>query len=170
MEVTNAIELEKMIEKEEAFWLEYPEDGILAYTQRYMGTISAPMNLRQFPFDVQTIPIQFESFHWKFEDCELFRLSEHAIRTFKDGTAAPNLNSAIRLSEWTIESIHTDEDVFHYAFEDRQYSRIDVSINMKRKYGFYVWKLMSVLLLIVVMCWIVFCSLRRVFLIVHPLL
>lgn len=72
VEVTNGIELSKETPEEvrlgqcyctarpiltphidvsqEAFWLEFPEHGILAYTQRCLGSIAVPLDLHNFPF------------------------------------------------------------------------------------------------------------------------
>ena len=159
VEVTNAIELEKMIEKDEAFWLEYPDEGILAYTQRFIGTISAPMDLHNFPFDQQKFRIQFESFHWKADDCELLMLPRQSFQTQPNKDAGESwltMSNDVRLSEWMIDAIEVAEKMVHYAFEDRIYSQVVVSVSISRNYGYYISKLMSVLLLIVIMCWIVF--------------
>ena len=34
--LTTCLQLTKTIEADEVFWVEYPEDGILAFTQRYV--------------------------------------------------------------------------------------------------------------------------------------
>jgi hypothetical protein len=158
VEVTNGIEIEKQVDHDEAFWLEYPNDGILAYTQRYIGTISAPMQLKQFPFDSQVFSINFESFHWKAEDCELLRLPAHALQYPPKSPLDRwiTMSEDVRLQEWNIQSIEVKEVMKRYEFEDRTYSQAQVCVSIKRKYGYYVLKLMSILLLIVIMCWTVF--------------
>eukprot|EP00158_Paraphelidium_tribonemae_P009378 Partr_v1_DN28849_c2_g1_i1_m34179 putative Inherit from KOG: Glycine receptor len=157
VEVTNGIELNKLIEKDEAFWLEYPSDGVLAYTQRYIGSVSAPMYLKEFPFDSQVMPIHFESFHWKAEDCELLRLPSNALQLQpKNGERWMTMSKEVRLAEWDVKSIEVSENLVHYDFEDRDYSQVQVKVLMARNSKYYVTKLMSILLLIVVMSWMVF--------------
>jgi len=152
VEVTNAIELNKETEEEEAYWLEFPKYGILAYTQRYIGTIHAEMDLHRFPFDHQNIPITFESFHWKESDMNLLRLPSVAKqRPPEPGGSWLSVSNDVDLPEWTIEAIDVDEKVKHYAFEDRKYSQVYVNVRLRRKWAYYIYKVISILIMIVLM-------------------
>ncbi len=67
-QLTNAIKAKKDVPDSEAYWLEFPEHGVLAYTQRYAAVTHCPMDLHAYPCDQQLFPITFESFHWKSSD------------------------------------------------------------------------------------------------------
>jgi len=157
VEVTNAIELEKQTEEEEAFWLEFPQYGILAYTQRYLGTVSARLDLHHFPFDIQTIPITFESFHWKSSDMKLLVLPEHEHQLPPGpGENWQTMSSDVNLEEWKITGINVREQIKHYSFEDRDYSQVKVEVKLVRNYSYYLTKVLLILVLIVSASWIVF--------------
>ncbi len=127
---------------------------MLAYTQRYIGTIHASMDLHQFPFDRQMLPITFESFHWKASDMQLLRLPSHAHQDPPGpGGAWITMGNDVNLVEWDIEGIDVDEKIKHYAFEDRQYSQIYVNVKLRRRWGYYLTKVISILMLIVLMSW-----------------
>jgi len=157
VEVTNAIELEKQTEEEEAFWLEFPQYGVLAYTQRYMGTVSSFLDLHKFPFDSQIIQITFESFHWKSNDMQLLVLAHHMNqKPPRPGGSWPTMSNDVVLEEWTIEGIKVSENTKHYSFEDRDYSQVKVEVQLVRNYGYYLTKILSILVLIIACSWIVF--------------
>ncbi|KJE93806.1 hypothetical protein CAOG_04549 [Capsaspora owczarzaki ATCC 30864] len=157
VEVSNAIELEKLIEKDEAFWVEHPAHGILAYTQRFIGTISTPMELQHFPFDSQKIPIVFESFHWKAEDMLMFRLEKHAVQ-FNPGPNKewPTMSMAVTLPEWYKMGITLDDRINYYSFEDRNYSQIVFALHVKRNFKFFLYKVYAMVFLIQIMNWSIF--------------
>lgn len=144
VEVTNKKMLEGKIEEEEAYWIEFPAHGILAFTQRYIGSIGSPTNLRevgltsvpaaqspasltlparsQFPFDRQIISLTFESFHWKAEDLHLARLQDQAFQLPpRPGSNERwlTMSDQVKLNEWTVTGIEVIEQVKHYPFEDR---------------------------------------------------
>jgi len=157
VEVSNAIELEKQTEEDEAFWLEIPEAGVLAYTQRYIGTISTHMDLHQFPFDKQMITIKFESFHWKEEDMKMIVLPNIAVqRPPPHGHHWPTMSAEVKLHDWQVDEIAIRERKMRYEFEDRTYSQVQVHMKLARSYRYYFQKVLVVLWLIVAMSWCVF--------------
>ena len=122
VEVTNKKEMTKLIPEKEAYWIEYPKHGILAYTQRLIGSTTLPMHLGEFPFDTQVIPITFESFHWKADDLHLVRLAEQSFQLPpRRGSNEQwlTMSDQVKLTEWTITGISVRETLKHYPFEDR---------------------------------------------------
>jgi len=157
VEVTNAIELKKQTEEEEAYWLEFPKYGVLAYTQRYMGTVSTYLDLHKFPFDLQSLLITFESFHWKASDMQLLVLPHYMIQSPpKKGEEWITMSNDVVLEEWEIKGIQVSENSKHYDFEDRDYSQVKVDIHIQRNHGYYLTKMLSILALIIACSWIVF--------------
>lgn len=157
VEVSNAIELEKQTAEEEAYWLEIPEAGVLAYTQRYIGTVSTHMDLHQFPFDKQTLTLNFESFHWKEEDMKMIVLPHIQVQhPPAPGIAWPSMSAEVKLHDWHVDEIDIKEHKMRYEFEDRTYSQVCVSLKLARSYRYYFQKVLIVLWLIVAMSWAVF--------------
>jgi len=157
VEVVNGIELNKLIEKEEAFWIEFPEDGVLAYTQRFIGTVFSMMELHDFPFDRQIIPITFESFHWKADDMILLRLEQHGHQTPPlPGKDWKTMSPEVKLLEWSVEAINVLEKLNYYSFEDRTYSQVCVEVVITRDSGYYLRQVISMVILIVIMSWSIF--------------
>jgi len=157
VEVSNAIDLEKQTEEEEAFWLEIPEDGILAYTQRYIGTVSTHMDLHQFPFDKQLITINFESFHWKESDMKMVVLPSFILQPRPPpGGSWKAMSNEVKLHDWAVDEIAVKEKPQRYEFEDRTYSRVQVRLKLARSYRYYFLRILVVIWLIVIMSWSVF--------------
>jgi hypothetical protein len=48
MEIINSLELEK---KSSKIWLDYEKEGIIFRIERYIGTLSFPVDLQKFLFD-----------------------------------------------------------------------------------------------------------------------
>lgn len=113
------------------------------------------MDLQRFPFDQQKIPITFESFHWKDADMKLVRLPNHAKQVPSIAGWA-TMGSDFQMLEWKVESIEVEEKVKRYEFEDRQYSQIAVTIHLRRKFAYYIYKVIALLVLIVIMSWVAF--------------
>lgn len=114
--------MQKLIPEKEAYWIEFPKYGIIAYTQRLIGSTVMPINLREFPFDNQVIPITFESFHWKAEDLHLVRLAEQSFQLPpRKGSSEQwlTMSDQVHLPEWSITGISVRETLKHYPFEDR---------------------------------------------------
>jgi hypothetical protein len=144
VEVTNAIGLEPQTEEDEAYWLEFPKygtcstlivwlalpltrappcKGILAYTQRYIGQIYAPMDLHHFPFDIQELHIQFESFHWKESDLQLLRLPTVAYQnTPPPGSYWHVLGNDVQLPEWDVTRKHAPDTAYRRSSPANQIS------------------------------------------------
>eukprot|EP00742_Colponemidia_sp_Colp-10_P009600 GILJ01010485.1.p1 GENE.GILJ01010485.1~~GILJ01010485.1.p1 ORF type:complete len:407 (+),score=61.00 GILJ01010485.1:43-1221(+) len=157
VELSNGIQVEKNIEFAESFWVEFPVHGVLAYTQRYTGTIAAVMDLKHFPFDLQAIPLHSESFHWKAEDMRMLILPQHhRQRLTSPEDSWLTMSKDIHMVEWDIQCIEVDSTIYHYEFEDRSYSRVSVKIHLIRDYAYYFTKVLYVLILLVVMSWSVF--------------
>jgi len=160
VEITNAIEAEKQVEdQEECFWVEFPDEGILAYTQRYSASVYAPMDLRLYPYDRQIFPITFESFHWKASDMTLLRLKTHALQYSPDVSRDERWLTMSDMSDFTsykIEKVEVLETEKTYRFEDRTYSQIYVKVHLLRIYWRLIMRYCLVIALLAMMSWAAF--------------
>ena len=124
-------------------------DGTVSYVQRFYGTFGNTLDMRDFPFDQQRLPIKLVSF---------FESSDVQLR-FNDKLTGQNdqlsiagwyvSKGEISLFDFSTRSSHTADS--EYSFSQLQYVMTAI-----RDVNYYRWKAMLPLILIVVMSWIVF--------------
>jgi hypothetical protein len=119
--------------------------GRVRYVQRYSGTFATYHDLRHFPFDPQAFRVSLFSLEWQ----------EDEVRLVVDENVTGR-REVLNVSNWTIEwvagSIHRE----YFQATDRFHSRYDFTISAQRVSGYYVWKVILPLCLIVIMSWCVF--------------
>jgi hypothetical protein len=124
--------------------LSISEEGVIEYEERFSMTMASEMELRQFPFDTQILPINL-LIGGGSEEFVRLEVSEYS----------PGL---IRLPEWNI----TDESFSHqiekgirpYGVEDSPlFSRAVFAIEIQRRWGFYFWRIILPLLIITTVSW-----------------
>jgi hypothetical protein len=121
--------------------LEVDPDGNVTYRQRYSGTISSRMHLAKFPFDHHTVEL---------------RIAAAAFRpiTFVPNHAASGLSESLTVADWDVEPGGVSLEPFRAA--GRVVPSFAYEFEVHRHTGYYVWKVMLPLVLIVFMSWIVF--------------
>ena len=124
-------------------------DGRVRYLQRYYGSLSAPLDLRDFPFDSQVLPITLVSVVYGPDDVELTftpglsgRSERFSIAEWEVGTGEAEAGA------YTVSSTH-DESVEYLA-------RVDYVFQAQRSLNYYAWKVVGPLVIIVLMSWAVF--------------
>ena len=129
------------LESDPEDYMEMGPDGKLILKQRYFGDISLNQNFEDFPFDVQEIEIKL-----------LFILPPD-INTLAD-EGSTGQRELLTILDWDIgkgnlerSSGDFDEANFHYW---------SYSLSAKRQTGYYIWKVIFPLLLVVFMSWTVF--------------
>lgn len=131
--------------------------GKLSYLGRFQGSFAAPMDLHDFPFDHQVLPIEIESTEYTSRQ---FVFSYPNQRDEQGWTTPVKpeevLGSGVRLPEWKIEAVQVRELDKYYAFMDSSYSRYRIEILVSRRSGFYFWKVIVIEALIVALSWVVF--------------
>lgn len=125
--------------------LEIDDKGNIIFRQRYMGEFSSPVDLKDFPFDSQVLNISAASSRYGPDEVSLIVDEQRTDRMEKLSIAGWDIN----LGEPRITSIYL-------APQDRELSRIDFSLLAKRYAGFYLWKVLLPLALIVLMASTVF--------------
>ena len=120
-------------------------DGAVRYAQRYYGTMASYHNLQDFPFDDQTFRISLLPFEWTDEDVQL--MIDETVTGRRE---------LLNISDWTIENV---EAVVRKEFAPARNAYVpyyDFLITAERVTGFYLWKVILPLCLIVAMSWCVF--------------
>lgn len=134
----------------------------LGYSEtRYAGTFSNRMDLEDFPFDEEILTIALES---QNEDASemvfFFRPSKGGAVDIRGRTVqVPQnaiLSGSIHMPEWTITAAGVRESTSRYYAGTETYSRVQFDVKIARRVGYYIWKVMSVLVMLVVLSWAIF--------------
>jgi hypothetical protein len=129
---------------------------------RLHGTFDAPMDLRRFPFDEQTLRIQLEP----SSDARsglVFGYQDRSTAPFQDlreGPATAKLTEvmgeAMRIPDWSVKAVRVLEIPRYYPMLEETYSRLELQIIVARKPAFFVWKVFAIIFTVVVLSWLVF--------------
>jgi hypothetical protein len=66
------------------------------------------------------------------------------------------LSGSIHMPEWTVTAAGVRGSSSHYYAGTETYSRVQFDVKIARRVGYYVWKVMSVLVMLVVLSWAIF--------------
>lgn len=121
-------------------------NGEVSYRQRVWGNFSQPMELREFPFDRQAFEIRMVASGY----------SPAEVRFVADRQYLSGLSPRLSQPDWDVLQWRLDLTP-HGFFEgdvlDASYALV---FDGERKKGFFVWKIILPLVLIVAMSWLVF--------------
>jgi hypothetical protein len=132
-------------------WARLPEqvviqsDGSLAYGQRYYGSFAAPLDLRDFPLDEQIVRIVSGSKRYGVDELE-FLPFERLMGSLGKST----------LPNWEVGEGRFESTAIGIPSFGKQFSAAIYEIPLKRGSGYFVWKVVLPLCLIVAMSWAVF--------------
>ncbi|MBW2713085.1 MAG: hypothetical protein JRC77_04975, partial [Deltaproteobacteria bacterium] len=119
-------------------------DGRIRWRGFFSAHLAAHLDLRQFPFDFQILPIQVESLTWD-EEILTFRIVPDEVGVRQD----------FELAEWEVgNSTREVKSVTRETGE--QFSRLEITTTVHRRVGYYLWKMILPLILIVGLGWTVF--------------
>ena len=107
--------------------------------------VAADFDLRRFPFDRQRLEVVVESFLWP-EDALVIVAEPNATGFAKD----------FSIPEWHIDRVSTRIESSNALRSVKSFSRIVLEIDVVREWGFYVWKIMLPLVVIVALSWSIF--------------
>jgi Neurotransmitter-gated ion-channel ligand binding domain len=142
-DITFVDEIEKPIIENQELIL-FP-NGTVEWKQKFNVTLENRYDLRRFPFDHQTLRIELESFEWTIQDLEL--RSEANEVAFSEEFEIP---------EWRGVAVDSYIDKVQEVRDRKQFSELVVTLKIAREWGFYVWKLLVPLVLLVAISWSVF--------------
>jgi hypothetical protein len=137
---------------QQKIWSTLPElveilpDGEVIYRQRVWGAFSQPFALRDFPFDQQVLTVQLGAVGYNPQE----------VRLITDQGSRTGIASQFSLADWDILSWKASIIPFAPSLEEDTFAGYLLTIEAKRKYGYFIVKVIIPLFLIVMMSWVVF--------------
>ena len=126
--------------------VEVLDGGRVRYYNRYQGPLVFVYDAHRFPFDSHDIVISLLS--------DLYSQDEVTLTVNKTITGR-NL-AEFSISDWTISSIQPSVVTKYLQISDSDHSEFEIIISAKRRAGYYIWKVMVPLFIVVLMSWTVF--------------
>ncbi|XP_068429041.1 glycine receptor subunit alpha-2 isoform X2 [Clinocottus analis] len=121
------------------------KDGTVLYSIRLTLILSCPMDLKNFPMDVQTCTMQLESFGYTMNDL-VFEWLENGAVQVSDGLTLPQF-------------IMREEKELGYCtkhYNTGKFTCIEVKFHLERQMGYYLIQMYIPSLLIVILSWVSF--------------
>ena len=131
-------------------WKTYPDrlmvspNGTVSYTQRYWGSFSQPLRLKDFPFDRQNFTIQLATTAYTPDELQIVAKPENGI--------ADNLSVA----DWTVTNFRSSDEPFSISTSSLKLASITAVVEAERKSDYFLIKVILPLIFIVMMSWVVF--------------
>ena len=132
-------------------WKTWPDilrvdaDGNVQYRQRFYGTLTARLDLHDFPFDHNTIMIQFMAAGYSTDEIEL------VIDESVTGRAPDFSLVDASVGEGTAVA-----GAFFFAPSGTELPSLTYEFEVRRHTAYYLWKIILPLTIIVFMSWLVF--------------
>jgi hypothetical protein len=122
-------------------------DGTVTYLERFVVTLSANFDVYRFPFDVQNLIIDLQP---RVGDRDAIRLVSRA------NLLQLNQASYTGMAQWRILGLSQDATQETVGGTTDKISQVEMNIRVKRRYGFYIWKVFVPLILMVAVSWTIF--------------
>jgi hypothetical protein len=126
----------------------YP-DGTAQYVERFGVELSSRLDLRRFPFDTERLLIVIHPF---IADADRVVFKLDPAHTWI-GRRFATYNS---LAQWDFNQLTSQSGMVPLAGSPAGISEVRVEAGLTRKTGFYIWKVMLPLFLMVLLSWSVF--------------
>lgn len=127
-------------------------DGTAVYRQRFIGSFSQALNLRQFPFDQDTFAVRMVSLGHR-PDQVAFAPDDSALAAGMG--QGIGISPQLTIQDWTIKSVLTRPVPYHVA-PGLELAGCTAEFTASRRVHHFVIKVIIPLLLIVAMSWAVF--------------
>lgn len=121
------------------------EDGTVFYKEKFSVDLEGRFDLGNFPHDRQSLEIEIESFAWDEE-----YLTLHADE------AMTGFSSRFELPEWHTVNFETKIEDVHEIGDRSPFSEFLMIVEVERKIGFYLWKILLPFFMLVMISWSVF--------------
>ncbi|XP_072857543.2 glycine receptor subunit alpha-3 isoform X3 [Pogona vitticeps] len=121
------------------------KNGNVLYSIRLTLILSCPMDLKNFPMDVQTCIMQLESFGYTMNDL-IFEWQENGAVQVADGLTLPQF------------LLKEDKDLCYCTkhYNTGKFTCIEVRFHLERQMGYYLIQMYIPSLLIVILSWVSF--------------
>lgn len=120
-------------------------DGTVTYRQRFLGNLGVNLDLKEFPLDQNALSIHLVSFDHTPDRVEIVLDDERTGRA-----------DAFSIEGWDIGEISAERALSSVSPNHRNLAAVHYTLPAKRQVGFYLWKVIVPLTLIVFMSWAVF--------------
>jgi len=120
-------------------------EGRVVNRARLEAIVRAPLDFRNFPFDSQALRLQVESYSHDAESLTLVLDEELS-----------GFDRQFQMPEWEVLGTEASIAPTRREQEQRTYSRLDFSVNVRRHVGYYLWKVVLPRVLITAISWVVF--------------
>jgi len=124
--------------------LDVDSEGNVMYRQRYIGQFSCMMDLREFPFDRQSVPVRFAAPGFSPSDIKFVQDQESAIA------------QTITLTDWKIQSWKLSDKPFQLVPGGLTLASFQFEFSAQRRFYYFLVQIIIPMTLIVAMSWIVF--------------
>jgi len=121
------------------------ENGTVEYREKFTVELEAKYNLYKFPFDKQVLEIEIESFAWDERFLQL-HIEEKFI----------GFSDEFQIPEWRTDNVSTRVENVMEVGDRSPFSEFLMTIDVTRQFGFYIWKVLFPLIILVIMCFAVF--------------
>jgi len=119
--------------------------GNVSFARRGTGNLTAKYELSDFPFDTQTLPVEISSIRYSPEELKLV-YNEKESGMFEE----------ISLAGWKIREGKASTRSTYIPSEDVYRPHFEYNLIATREIGYYFWKILIPLTLLVAMAWAVF--------------
>jgi len=131
--------------KRENLALVIRSDGTVNYEELFVVVLKSPFDLRRFPFDRQQLEVKIESFSWTDE-----------VLRFHEEAGKIGFSDSLEMPEWQIRRVELSVTSSQEVRDRATFSKFLLQIEVARKPGYYLWKLVLPLILLICASWIVF--------------
>ena len=112
---------------------------------RLSGELAADLEFREFPFDVQRLPIEIVSYAYSTDELQ-----------FSLNTYSPGKSKRYSIEGWDLRLLEPEIGVFVAPPYDKKLPRLTFNVQAKRSSDYYVLTMLLPMSLIIFMAWTVF--------------
>lgn len=123
-------------------------DGVVSYTERFSAAVTSKFALRRFPFDSQTLNLVVRPYVGERREFSL-------VADSRVSRTVPEFKLYSSLGSWDAQGLGARVAAVEAA-DGATVSEARFQLSLRRKSGFYVWKVIFPLLLMVALSWTVF--------------
>jgi len=120
------------------------DNGVVEGRLRFQGSITSPRTMTNFPFDEHSIKIVVAS----------VLPDRHLDIEVMEGKSL--IRKELSIPDWTIEGMTTAARSIYFEQMDENHSVLELRLDAKRQAGYYWYKIILPLTMIVMMSWAVF--------------
>ena len=128
--------------------VEVRTDGTVTYRQQYVGSMSQPLRLSEFPFDKHTFAIQFLAPGYNPEEVKFVPGRPRETVDIVGG----GIYKELSVADWKILD-YLIEPRPYIPFEDVEVAGFVFEFTAKRYILYYIWQVIVPLMFIVIMSW-----------------